>query len=153
MDLKVNVKGLKELEAALQALPRVMRTKVHYNSLMAGAGVVRDAASENISRVTSDEASGVLAKNIRVYRLKKKRGWYRVAVRVRKGAVNARKRDGEGKPVRVGLYGSVLEYGKKNQAPRSWIRKAIKEEKGVATARVISEMRKRIPQAVEDAKR
>lgn len=149
----VEAKGLKELEKALSSLPRYMRTKVHYRSLMAGAGQVRNAASENVRKVTSSEASGVLAKNIRVYRLKKKRGWYRVAIRVRKGAVNKRKKDGEGRPVRVGLYGSVLEYGKKNQAPRSWIRKAIREEKTDAISRIKGEMRRRIPEAVEDAKR
>lgn len=151
--LVVEIKGLKETQKALNSLPRSMRTKVHYRSLMAGAGQVRDAASENVRRVVSDEASGVLAKNIRVYRLKKARGWYRVAVRIRRGAVNARKRDGQGRPVRVGLYGSVLEYGKKNQAPRSWIRKAIREERPAAIARIRAEMRRRIPEAVEDAKR
>lgn len=153
MRFSVDVKGLKELEKTLLTLPRYMRTQVHYRSLMAGAGQVRDAASDNVRKVTSSEASGVLAKNIRVYRLKKKRGWYRVAIRVRKGAVNKRKRDGKGQPVRVGLYGSVLEYGKDYQAPRSWIRKAIREEKNTAIVRVRNEMKRRIPKAVEDAKR
>lgn len=153
MQLTLKLSGLEDLNKTFLKLPRSMRTKVHYRSLMAGAGQVRDAASENVTKVVSDEASGVLAKNIRVYRLKKKRGWYRVAVRVRKGAVNKRKKDGQGNYVRVGLYGSVLEYGKKNQPPRSWIRRAIREEKTSAISRIRGEMRKRIPEAIEDAKR
>lgn len=153
MEIRVQLIGQKKLRETLQALPRAMRTKVHYRSLLAGGGVVRDAASENVKRVVSNEASGVLAANIRVYRMKKKRGWYRVAVRVRKGAVNARKKDGQGNPVRVGLYGSVLEYGKENQPPRSWIRKAIRDEKNTAQMRVASEMRKRIPEALREARK
>jgi HK97 gp10 family phage protein len=153
MEFRVELTGQKKFQETLKSLPRSMRTKVYYRSLLAGGGVVRDAASDNVKRIVSDEASGVLAANIRVYRMKKKRGWYRVAIRVRKGAVNSRKKDGQGNPVRVGLYGSVLEYGKENQPPRSWIRKAIRDEKVSAQIRVASEVRKLLPQALEDAKK
>lgn len=152
MKLETRMQGVEELNKVFSNLPRSMQNKAYYRALLAGAGVVRDSAQKNVQSVVSNEATGALAKNLRVYRLKKRRGLYRVAVRVRKGAVNAKKRDGQGNPVRIGLYGSVLEYGKKGQAPRSWIRKAIREERTAAVYRIASDMQKRMLEALNDAK-
>lgn len=148
MKLDVRFSGIKELARVFGELPRAMQRKSYYKALMASAGVVRDAAVDNLKSMPMDDATGTLEKNIRVYRLKKLRSFYRVAVRVRKGAVNTKKKDGSGNPVRVGLYGSVLEYGKKNQPPRSWIRKAIREERAEAIQRMASKMRETMAEAI-----
>lgn len=152
MKIEVRIQGINDIVNVFNELPRSMQRKVYYRALLAGGGVVKQAAEQNLKSMPMDEATGTLAKNIRVYRLKKRRGLYRVAVRVRKGAVNKRKKDGAGDPVRVGLYGSVLEYGKKNQAPRSWIRKAIREERNQAVSRVSDGMRRHMIEALNDAK-
>jgi hypothetical protein len=137
----------------MDKLPSKMRSLIYSKALLAGGAVVRDKASINVKSVVSSEASGVLAKNLRVYRLKKKRGWYRAGVMVRRGAVNKRKRDGNGKPVRVGLYGSVLEYGKKNQPPRAWLRPAYASERGKAESRVRQVFTNNLLSALESAKK
>lgn len=152
MDFKVNIQGVEDLDKVFLNLPRAMQTKAYYQSLFSGAGLVRDKARENVKSVVSSEATGALAKNLRVNRLKKRRGLYRVAVRVRKGAVNTKKKDKSGNPVRIGLYGSVLEYGKKGQAPRSWLRKAIREESVQAISKITTEMSKRMFMALNAAK-
>lgn len=152
MKLENRIQGVEQLNKVFANLPRSMQNKAYYQALLAGGGLVRDAAQKNVQAVVSSEATGTLAKNLRVYRLKKKRGWYRVAVRVRKGAVNTKRKDKDGNPVRVGLYGSVLEYGKKGQAPRSWLRKAIREERSAALYRISGDMQKRMTEALNDAR-
>lgn len=153
MDLETRITGVEDIEKVFNELPRALQRKAYYRALMAGGGVVQRAAVLNIkSTFLSDEATGTLAKNIRVNRLKKYRGNYRVAVRVRKGAVNKKKKDKDGNPVRVGLYGSVLEYGKKNQPPRSWLRKALRSEQASSVQAITDGMRKNMLQALNDAK-
>lgn len=153
MKIDVNIQGIEDLNKVFSQLPRSMQTKAYYRALFTGAGIVRRAAEQNVRGLPLSEATGTLAKNIRTYRLKKRRnGFFRVAVRVRKGAVNKMKKDKDGNPVRVGLYGSVLEYGKKNQAPRSWLRKAISSEKSRAVQGISTGMRKHMVEALNDAK-
>lgn len=155
MEFNGTVSGSQEVIDVFGRLPRSMQNKAYYRALFAGGGVVRDAASNNVKSIVSSEATGALAKNLRVYRLRKRTrtGHFRVAVQVRRGAVNNKKKDGKGSPVRIGLYGSVLEYGKKGQAPRSWIRRAARENKNQAVSRMRTEMGRRMIEALEDAKR
>lgn len=153
MDFRSKIQGVGDIDKVFLNLPKAMQTKAYYQALFAGAGIVRDAASNNVKSLVSSEATGTLARNLRVNRLRKRRGLYRVAVRVRKGAVNTKKKDGKGNPVRVGLYGSVLEYGKKGQAPRSWLRKALREERVLAIDKITAEMNKRIVMCIKEAQK
>lgn len=126
MDFSSDIQGIEQLNRVFSGLPRAMQNKAYYQALFAAGGLVRDAASENVRSITSSEATGYLAKNLRVYRLRKRTrtGFFRIGVMVRRKAVNSRKKDGEGNPVRVGLYGSVLEYGKKGQPPPLMVKKS-----------------------------
>lgn len=152
MDFKSTITGIDDIDKVFANLPASTRRKANMKALRAGAKVVKSMAEENIKAVTSNEATGFLANNIRIYNYRKMRGNFRVGVQVKRGAVNTKKVV-NGKPVRVGLYGSVLEYGKSNQSPRSWIRKAIREGFNKAVADITTEMNKRIVEAVTDAKR
>lgn len=144
---------IEELNKVFKNLPSVMRKKVYIKSLKAGGKVVKEKASENVRSITSNEATGTLAKNLAVYQLKKWQDWFRVGVRVKKKAVNKMKKDGDGNPVRVGLYASVLEYGKKGQPPRPWLRSAVREEKDNALRAVAKEMKDSMDSAIKDAKK
>lgn len=152
MEFDGKLSGIADLDKTFRNLPGSTRRKAHMQALRAGAAVVRDLAEDNVKSITSGEATGYLAKNIRIYNYKKNRGNYRVAVQVRRNAVNTKKIV-KGEPVRVGMYAAVLEYGKKGQPPRSWIRKAIREGKTRAVALLTIEMSKRMVDAVRDAKR
>lgn len=149
----MNIQGVGDLDKTFRELPRTMQTKAYYKALGRGARVVRDAAESNVTALVSDEASGVLAKNLVVNRLKKRRGFYRMAVRVKKGVVNTTKIV-KGVPVRVGLYGSVLEYGSKklNRPPKSWLRKAIREQRSQALQSITTEMSRNMLAAINAAK-
>lgn len=156
MDFIGSLTGIQNIDKVFNNLPRSMQRKAYMQALRSGAGPVRDAARDNL-RTVLRPFSGISHKRgtVRIYNLRKFKGSYRVAVQVAKGLTNSAKLDGEGKPVRVGLYLSVAEYGstKLNRAPRSWIRKAVREKKTDAVNNITTEMNKRIVEAVEDAKK
>lgn len=153
MELKTTISGEKELLATFHKLPRTTRTRVVRPALREGAAYIRNLAEKNVKAVAiRGYATGTLEKNIRFYNLKDFRGMARVAVTVRRGAVNQHKII-KGEPVRVGLYAAVLEYGKKNQPPQSWIRKSAREGKDPAVAIITVAVGKRIDSAVNEAKR
>lgn len=155
MEFRGSITGVEEVLRTFDRLPRSTGRKTYNRSLRAGAEIVRSQATENIKSV-SDPYSGLARRldTLRVYNLKKYKGNYRVAVHVRRGLTNPVKMDKEGKPVRVGLYLSVLEYGsqKLNRAPRPWLRKAIREKESQAASKVKSEFYKLFDDAVKDAR-
>lgn len=142
----VDVLGLKEVQETFKRMPAATQRKALRPALRAGANVVKKAAASNVRSITSNEATGLLARSLAVYSLKRFRGNLRMAVMVRKGTVTSR-------GVRVGLYASVLEYGKENQPPRSWIRKAAREKTREAFNVVAQEIKRRMVAVVEDAKK
>lgn len=153
MDFTVLVQGFESLDKAFANLPRSTQRKAIIPALREGGEVIRQAAEENLNAVTdSGYATGYAAKNLRVYNLRKYRGAYRVAVQVRRGAVNTKKIV-NGEPVRVGLYVSVLEYGKENQPPRSWLRKAKREKESRAINVLTQNLNRGMVEAIQDAKR
>lgn len=131
MSETIKITGMDQVLKTLAALPAAMRRKAMRQALRAGARVLMRRASANVAAVVSNEATGTLAKNLTVRSLRIYKGRLRYAVQIKPKAVN-RKKTVKGQPVRVGLYGSVLEYGKKNQPPRSWLRKAAREGKDEA---------------------
>lgn len=150
MDVKADIKGAEEIKKMLGVLPRSMERKVLRKSLKSGADVIKKKASENVKAI-AQEGTGTLAKNIGSYSLKKYRGSLRYGVMVKRKSVNKYKII-KGAPVRVGLYASVLEYGKANQPPRSWLRKALREGKGEAFEQIKKSVREGLGQAIKDAK-
>lgn len=155
MEFTGSVRGVAELEKTFRNMPRSSSRKAYMAALRAGASVVRNLAQANLKAVTKQGyATGTAERSLRVYNLRKYRGSYRVAVQIKKGMVNTKKIV-NGKPVRVGLYVSVLEYGKTDgtQPPRSWIRKAIREGKDAAVAALRKEMSLKMVEVVKDAKR
>lgn len=148
MELTTKV-DIKDLDKVFLGLPRATQRKAIVPAMRESMKVIQKKAIANVKAIVSDESTGVLERNVRVYTLKKYRGNFRVAVHVKRGAVNTK----SGKNVRVGLYASVLEYGKKGQPPRSWIRKAIREGQQESVSKLAQEINRRVPEAIKDAKR
>lgn len=151
-DFDIGIRGVDELLKTFSRLPTGVRNKAIRPAMKAGMNIVKERAKANVQAVVSSEATGTLAKNITVQNLKKYRGRLRTAVRIKPKAVNRVKKDKDGKPVRVGLYGAVLEYGKSNQPPRSWLRKAAREGTSEVLETVRMEVAKNIVAAVADSK-
>lgn len=148
---EVKVTGLTEVERVFFNLPKSTAKKAYVPALKAGGRVIRKRAANNIKSIVSNSATHTLEKGLAVYKLKNVGGNYRVGVQVRRKLVNKLKIV-KGEPVRVGLYASVLEYGKQGQPPRSWIRKAAREGKDEALQAVAAEMDKLMPEVIKDAK-
>lgn len=149
----MNIEGVDKIEKVFANIPRATRKKASRQALREGAGVIREMAETNVKSIANEGyATGTLERNIRVYSLKQLRGALRVAVMVRRGAVNLKKLI-KGEPVRIGLYASVLEYGKKGQPPKSWIRKAAREGASKAYDVVVKGISKRIDDILNEAKK
>lgn len=147
MEIGTRITGEKELFRTFSKMPRSTQNKALRPALRLGAGYIRDLASSNVKAVTDrGYSTGLLARNIRVYSMRKYQGSLRMRVAVRKGAIA---KNG----ARLGLYGSVLDYGKDGQAPRPWMRGAKRNGERQAVNITIQEIKKRISDAVMDAKR
>lgn len=153
MEFEGKITGVADIDKVFLRLPKSSQRRAYTFALRAGAVIVRDAAAANVRAVaTQGYSTGTLEKNLRVYSGRKYRGAYRTLVQIRRGAVNSRKIV-NGSPVRIGLYAAVLEYGKKGQPPRSWIRKAIREKKQQAVDKIRQEFNRRMVDVIKDAKR
>ncbi len=145
-----------EMSALLKAfdnMPAAIKRKVARKSMANAAAVVKKYASGNIKALESSEATQTLANSLEVRRLREKNGMVRYAVRVKPKTVNARKRDADGKPVRVGLYAGVLEYGGKvrKQPQWAWLRRAAKEHLTEVLNAAQEEFRKSLDTAIKYA--
>lgn len=156
MEFRSDLTGLEDVLTVFQNLPRSSQRKAYYPSLRAGGEVVKDAAADNLKRV-SEPFTGLATKSntLRVYNLKKFKGAFRVAVQARRGLVNPAKRNREGQPARVGMYLAVMEYGsqKLNRRPRPWIRPAIKTERDQAVNEVRKTFSSKIDEILKDARK
>lgn len=152
MVAQTKITGIKEVIETFSKLPKSVRNKAMRPALRVGATVIQKAAIANLLSVLSGSSTGLLQRNIRIYNLKKFRGKLRVAVMVKRGLVYPG-RIVKGKPVRVGEAAAVLEYGKDDQPPRSWIRKAARESPPKVLSEMTQEARKRMESAINDAKK
>lgn len=143
--------GISEVKKMFSSLPKSTAKKSYKKALKAGGTVVRKLAASKVKSIVSNEATHTLEKGLAVYSLKPKNGNYRVAVQVRRGLLNTKKIV-NGEPVRVGLYASVLEYGKKGQPAKSWLRSAAREGAGAALEAAEIAFYTTLQQAVDDAK-
>lgn len=151
MTMGVKITGIKELQKVFRQLTKSTRRKALRPALLEGAEIIRGMAAANVKSVVSGQSTGVLERSLKVYNYKALRGALRVGVQIKRGLTNKAKVDSTG-PVRVGLYGAVLEYGKQGQPPRSWLRKAIREGSQVATDRVRIAAARRMQAAIDEAK-
>lgn len=151
MQVDIKIEGADVVRDVLLRLPQSMRRKTLRPAMRSAMNVVKKAATNNIKSVTSGESTGLLERSIRVYNLKIKRGVLRTAVMVQRGKVYPG-RFYRGSPLRVGMVGAILEYGKDNQPPRSWIRKAVRESVGAVYNSLQNEIKKRLDKALTAAK-
>lgn len=140
------VTGVNEVVAALGKLPESTRRIALRGALREAAKAIKKQAEINIAGVVSSEATGLLARSIVIRSAKTSRGNIRVAV-----AIAGKKLSKRG--TRVGLYGSVLEFGKKNQPPRAFLRPAIAQKGQEAINIMGQEFARKFDQAVMEARK
>lgn len=145
--MKYQTTGLEDLFHAMRELPGALQRRALRPGLLAAAGVVRNSASNNVPKsATAGYATGLLAKSIVVRSLKTRQGTLRVAVAIAPKRVSKQ-------GVRVGLYGSVLEFGKSNQIPRPWLRPALRTNVDKVYTIIRDVTAKNLPAAIEESQR
>lgn len=152
MKLDVEISGIGDLERMFSRLPSSTQRRAIQPSMRQAMNIVKELAVANVKLYAVDRVSGTLSRSLQVAMLPKYQGQQRMAVRVRPGAVN-KTRLINGEPVRVGLYAAVLQYGKEGQPPRPWMTNAIAKGRTPASEKFRREMAKRMPLAVEEARR
>lgn len=152
------ITGVNEVVAALGRLPEATRRVALKGALEKAAELIKRQAEINIAGVTSSEATGLLARSIVVKSIRTGKGNIRVAVAIagkkkskRKSRIVNGKKQSRG--TRVGLYGSVLEFGKKNQPPRPFLRPAIAQKAQLAINIMGQEFSRKFDEAVMDARK
>lgn len=154
MDFSSSVTGIDQLDSVFLNLPKTTRRRALRPALRDAAGIVKQAAQDNLKNVVSPESSGVLENSLAIYNLKAKQGALRVAVQIKRGMVNSTKLV-NGEPVRVGLYAAVLDYGKtaQNQAPTGWLRNAAKNNVDKVKQRLTIGIAAEMVNAIKDAQK
>lgn len=149
MDVGITVTGADDIAYALGRVPNSTRKKIIRPGLRKGGNVIKNEAVQNIESVVSDKATGFLAKNVVVRSVRaQNKSDVRVAVTIRPGEVL--------NPLshtRVGLYGSVLEFGKEGQPPKPWLRPAQRSKAQETVNALVQTGHQYLQEVVDEAKR
>jgi HK97 gp10 family phage protein len=151
-----NITGLKELQAALTALPERIAKNVLRGAVNAGATVVREEAKAR-APVSSGPVSkghpppGTLKRALYQKQIPEKSSavlqTYFVGVRQGKSAKKTKK------GVIDAYYARFIEFGTSKMAAHPFMRPAFEAKKDAAVQAIKAYLEKRIPEEVEKAKR
>lgn len=144
MDFSYKIGGTKQVDKALSVLTAAMRNKALRPAMREGGRIIKSQAVENLKALLSGESSDTLEKSLVVKSLRMRNKNLRIAVAIGNKLSPA--------GVRVGLYGSVFELGKVNQAPQSYLRSGARQARSRAIDAVTTGARKRLNAAVAAAK-
>lgn len=116
-----SITGVRELSEAFSALPEITAKKSIRPALRKGGTLIKKQAIDNLKSLKMKDRTGFLEKNIvtKAGRTKSKSD-IRQIVSIRGKVTNPKNNQ------RPGLYGSVIEFGKKNQPAKPWFRPAIR---------------------------
>ena len=151
-----NVKGLKELRAALLELPKGIARNVLRGAVSAGAAVVRVEAKANAPQFTGTVAAGhpppgtlkkaIYQKQIREKSNDKQQTFF-VGVRQGKHARQSKK------GLLDAFYGRFIEFGTSKMSAKPFMRPAFESKKDAAVQAIKAYLEKRIPDEVAKASR
>lgn len=145
MDITNTIANMDSTLRAMANLPRGLRNKALRPALRKGAQVVQAAAIRNVKQVADKGYSkGVLSRSVVIRTLRTRNSTLRVAVTISPNKVSKA-------GVRVGLYGSVLEHGKKNQRPQPWLRPAAAQNERKAYETMRFEAARNLEKAIKEA--
>lgn len=133
----IKLDGMKELQRAIERLPKELQRTVEASALRAGMGPVRKAARANLNK---SKDSGLLQKSLGLTVRKTRRGQLTARVGARSGFTQMVTRKGSSKPIKANptKYAHLVEYGTSKSAAKPFIRPAIDSSEG----QIIAEMAK-----------
>jgi len=147
---RAEITGVDKVVKALSKLGASTRKKSVSPSLRLAARPVRDQVIANIKSGLTDISTHTLERNIVIRSgstRKSRPGTVRIVVVIKGKTLNPKNNQ------RVGLYGSVREYGKEGQPPKPAFRPAVSQKASEAINIFLTGAKLRLDEAVEDAKR
>lgn len=145
---KSGITGADKIMKALEKLPNATRRKALRPALRKGAKPVQKAIIDDIKSDLTQISTHTLEKNI-IIRAGRARDRSQVRVVV---AIDAKKLNPKNAQ-RIGLYGSVREFGKEGQAPNPAFRPGAQAAAPEAINIVVSEATSNLEAAVREAKK
>lgn len=145
---KSGITGADKVLRALERLPNATRKKAIRPAMRKGAKPIQQQVIANIQSDLTDISTHTLEKNI-VIRAGKTSvpGWVRVVVAIAAKKLNPKNAQ------RLGLYGSVREFGKEGQPAKPAFRPAAAQKANESIIAIINGAKLGLDQAVQEAKR
>lgn len=141
------ITGADKVAKALEKLPRSLRNKAVRPAMRAAMKPVRDRIVSNIQSDLTDIATHTLEKNIVIRAAKtKNKTDLRVKVQIASKKINPKNQQ------RLGLYGSVREFGKKGQPPKPSFRTGARDAAPQAINIFFNTMKVNLGAVIQDAK-
>jgi HK97 gp10 family phage protein len=138
------VKGLRELQAAMNKLRGDMANKIARQATAAGAGVVRKAAKARAPKDSGNLQAALVMKRVRNTPLTEE---YIVTVRQGKRSDIKKAKAGTGALGRDAYYARFVEFGTVKMPPRPFIAPALSENIGPATEAMKKRLAARLKKA------
>ena len=138
------VKGLRELQAAMNKLSGDMANKIARQATAAGAGVVRKAAKARAPKDSGNLQAALVMKRVRNTPLTEE---YIVTVRQGKRSDIKKAKAGTGALGRDAYYARFVEFGTVKMPPRPFIAPALAENIGPATEAMKKRLAARLKKA------
>lgn len=137
----IHLDGIRELQRALDKLPRELQDKAEKAAVRGGAFLISKSAKSKVSSLT-----GTLKKAIGItVRKVKGRVTGRVRAKSKKVSVTV---NGQTRIVNPAKYASLVEYGTSRTAARPFIRTAIEATKGSVVSAMAESYNKNLGKAV-----
>lgn len=146
--MSLQLTGMRELQQALNRLPKELQRTVEASALRAGMAPVRKSARANLGR---SKDSGLLQKSLGLTVKKSKNGQLTARVGPRSGFTQTVTRKGRTKPQKANpvKYAHLIEYGTSRAPAQPFIRPAVESNSG----QIIDEMAKGYDKGLDKAVR
>lgn len=151
MQVKIEIKGLQEINQAMLALPKRMDKKLLDQGLIEGAKLIRDDARARVPLLRAPDARrlrGTIQRSIRAGRVRPEQYaatvWVRVWPLSKRSVANFKKRRGKGgggDNPNDPFYWAFVEFGTSKMPARPFLRPAFESRKGAAVTKAIETLR------------
>lgn len=145
MKAVAKIQGLKEVQAALKALPVAMQRQAEAAVLRGGGKVIADKAKANCTAVDQGDLKKSIAFNVKRFR-----GSYsarvgpRAGIKKQVGTYSRGKKAGQARYKNPVKYSHLIEFGTAHSAAKPFLRPAMESSRNEVVSAMLSSYRKHL---------